>query len=499
MELGAESIDIGTKRPVVLLHRQDASSLGVRALDRIEISYDDVSIVGIVKLTDDLLSSGSIGITHGLPTIEGPVEVLPAPHPHSSRSISRKLDGVELHDNEIATVVADINQGLLSDVEIGAFVSGSYINGLSLSETTSLTKYMIRAGSQLAWEKTPVVDKHSIGGIAGNRTTPILVSIIAAAGLTIPKTSSRAVTSPAGTADTMDVFCTIEFSKEEIRDIVESTGGCLVWGGAVDLSPVDDELIRAQTPLALDPYGLVIASVLSKKISVGSTHVIIEIPYGMEGKVESLDAARDMAVSFETVGRELGITVECAITRGSQPIGRGIGPFLEARDILAVLDGNGPRDLRRKSIQLADALFDLVSDKVDIDLSTISSNQLLESGAAMDKFREIIAAQHGDPTITVADLQPGSETSTISAHRQGIVADISNPDVNRLARMAGAPGDPAAGVYVHCDVGDTIFEGDNLFTIHAETTRKLERAVDYAADRAIIHVAKPGEVLVERV
>ena len=496
MQLTAESIDIGTRRPIVLLHRSDAGTLGVRPLDRVEIYRDGETTIGIVKVTDDLLEPGRIGVTHGLPDVSGPVEVLPAPHPESVSSIRRKLDGIELDGPELATIVADIHGDRLSDVELAAYVTGNYVNGLSLAETTQLTEHMIEAGERLSWDVDVVVDKHSIGGVAGNRVTPILVSIVAAAGLTIPKTSSRAVTSPAGTADTMEVFSPVEFSRNEIRRIVGETGGCVVWGGAVDLSPVDDEMIRAQSPLSLDPPGQVIASVLSKKVSAGSTHVVVEIPYGEGAKVSDIEEARDLAADFEHVGAHFDLELECAITRGSEPVGCGIGPVLEARDILEVLEGEGPDDLRRKSIGLADVLFELVADETDVGPG--SARELLDSGAALETFRDIVSAQGGNPDVTTSDLEPGPETETVSARRSGVVTDVSNTDVNRLAWHAGAPGDRGAGLYIHRCVGEEVSVGDDLYTIYAETDLKLERAVDYAEGRTIVNVADPGEVLIER-
>lgn len=498
MNLKAESIDIGTRRPIVLLHRADAKTLGVRPLDRIEIHDGDELAIGIVKLTEDLLDPGIIGITHGLPDLVGTVEVIPAPQPESVASIRRKLAGLELDDHELETIVEDIEEDRLSDVELSAYVTGSYVNGLSLWETTKLTEHMTNVGSRLSWDEPVVVDKHSIGGVAGNRVTPILVSIVAASGLTIPKTSSRAVTSPAGTADTMEVFCSVEFSRHEIRRIVEETGGCLVWGGAVDLSPVDDEMIRAQAPLSLDPPGQIVASVLSKKASVGSSHVIVEIPYGEGAKVGTLDDARDLASHFHHVGSRVGLETECAITRGSGPIGRGIGPVLEARDVLEVLSGRGPEDLRRKSLGLAEALFDLVEDRKGITGGTQSARELLDSGAALETFRSIVEAQGGDPDVERSDLQPGGHTKTITADRSGIVTDVSNEDVNRLARRAGAPGDRGAGLYVHREIGEEIDVDDELYTIHATSELKLERAIAYEVDRRVMYVADPGEVLVER-
>lgn len=491
MEMDVERIDMETKASVVVLNEADADDLGVNPLDRVQITDGDRETTGIVDITEELVPPGTMGVTDRLEGLNDGVSVELAKEPQSVEYIRKKLDDEELTRDELAAIIDDINANRLNDVEMGAYVSAIYANGLSLQETTDLTEVMTAAGDVLDWDTEIVADKHSIGGVAGNRVTPILVPIIAAAGVTMPKTSSRAITSPAGTADTMEVFCDVGFSLDEIRAIVEETNACMVWGGAVNLSPVDDEIIRAEHPLSLDPEGQVLASVLSKKKSAGSTHLVIDIPYGKGAKVEDLNAARQMAENFSRVGETLGLEMTCAITRGEEPIGNGIGPVLEARDILHVLQGSGPQDLRQKSLALADALFDICA--VDAD-----AEELLESGAALEKFREIIAAQNGDPDISVDDLEPGDELRTVQADRSGTIRHIDNRAISAVARRAGAPTDMGAGIDLHYGVGDTVSAGDVLFTIHAENAEKLEEAERLLADTTVIQIGEQDESLVER-
>ena len=498
MRLVAEPIDIGTKRPVVLLNGADAETLGVNPLDRVKLRWDDTTDVGIVKVTDELVDAGRLGVSHGLRKRHGEVAVAPAPQPESVSAIRRKLDDAELDGEELRTIVDDIHHDRLSDMELSAYVCGSYTNELSLSETTTLTQAMADVGERLHWDAPVVADKHSIGGVAGNRVTPILVSIAVAAGLPVPKTSSRAVTSPAGTADTMAVFCPVEFDRDAIDRIVTEAGGCLVWGGAVDLSPVDDKVIRAQTPLSLDPHGQLIASVLSKKVSAGTSHLVIDLPYGEGAKVTSLDEARELAEDLTHVADGLDISVECAITRGSRPVGTGIGPVLEARDVLAVLEGDGPEDLRRKSVRLADLLLEMTGPDA-FDGAPPDAETLLDDGDAAAAFRDIVAAQGGDRSVTVDDFHPGDRTHTVTAADSGVVDTIANDRVSRLARRAGAPSDPGAGLHIHRHVGDEVSAGDRLYTIHAERQSTLDEAIDYADEHTVVRVSDPNEALVERV
>lgn len=492
MELVVSEIDIGTHLPTVLLNGADAEELGVHPLDRVQITTDGTTTIGIVEVTEELVAPGTLGVTRRLGHVEGSVEVTLAPKPRSVRYVRKKLDDRELEADEIRAIVRDIEADRLNDVELSAYVSGVYSNGMSDAETTALTEAMAEVGERLSWDDAVVADKHSIGGVAGNRVSPILIPIVAAAGVKIPKTSSRAVTSPAGTADTMEVFCDVEFSISELREIVETTSGCLVWGGAVDLSPVDDKIIRAENPLSLDPTGQLIASVLSKKYSAGSTHVIIDVPYGESAKVDGHSEARELGDDFESVGDHLGMQVAPTVSPGHEPIGRGIGPVLEARDVLEVLGGGGPEDLRLKSERLAQLLLDDCGADAD-------AVEILESGRAEDKFREIVAAQGGDPDVTPADLSPGDECATVAADRGGVVTHIDNRIVSELGRRAGAPKDPRAGLTLAPHVGDEITAGDDLFTVYAETASKLDDALALADRAEPVRVRSREEAMVERI
>jgi AMP phosphorylase len=491
MDLQVVRVDLATRVPTVVLNTADAAELGVNPLERVQIDGDSRTTIGIVEVTEELVSPGSLGATGRLGHLSGTVTVSLAPVPASVRFIRKKLDGVELERDELRRIVADIYEDRLSDIELSAYVTAAYTRGLSFEETRHLSAAMADVGARLTWPDEVVADKHSIGGVIGNRVTPIVVPIVVAAGVTVPKTSSRAITSPAGTADTMEVFCDVEFSLAEVREIVAEAGGCMVWGGGVNLSPVDDRIIRAENPLSLDPRGQLIASVLSKKRAAGSTHVLIDIPYGEGAKVESLPEARELATDFKRVGAHLDLRVECAITRGDRPIGRGIGPVLEARDVLTVLSGGGPTDLRHKSLRLAGMLLECCGVEAD-------PAALLDSGAALAAFHRIVAAQGGDPEVALGDLRPGEETWALRAARSGVVSHIDNALVGEVARRAGAPKDARAGVHLGVAVDDEVERGEPLFLVHAEHAGKLADARALAERTFPVHVRDAGETLVER-
>lgn len=490
MRLHAEPIDLVTRAQTVVLNADDARELGVNPLDRVQVRWNGTSVVGIVEVTEELVESGSLGATARVGHLDGEVEVTLAPRPRSVQYLRKKLEGIELEPEEVRRIAEDITEDRLSDIELAGYVAAAYTEGFSSAETLALTEAMTGGGDRLSWDADVVADKHSIGGVAGNRTTPVIVPIVVAAGVTVPKTSSRAITSAAGTADTMEVFCDVSFDADGIRRIVDEAGGCLVWGGGVDLSPADDRIIRAEYPLSLDPPGQLVASVLSKKRSAGSTHVVLDVPYGEGAKTGSLDEARELAHEFNKVADHLGIDLTCAITRGHAPIGRGIGPVLEARDVLSVLTGGGPEDLRQKSVRLAGLLLDACG--VDAD-----PEHLLETGAAAAAFRDIVDAQGGDPEVTLDDLPPGPENETVRAERGGVVTHVDNGVVSEVARRTGAPRDPAAGVHLERSVGDRVEVGDPLFTLFAEHAGKLSEAASHVDASEPVRVRSPGESVVE--
>ena len=345
--------------------------LGLHPLERLEVSGEGRALLAVLDGVEaPVLGSEFGGDTVGLGTYAferlglpdgATVDVQPAEPPKSVDLLRAKLAGRRLESADFSAITSDLVAGRYSNIELTAFVVASAIHGLDDDEVRALVIAMVEGGERLLWASPIVADKHSIGGVPGNRTTPIVTAIVAAAGLQMPKTSSRAITSPAGTADTVAMLMDVDLTAERIRAVVEREGGCLAWGGALNLAPADDLIIRVEHPLDIDAEGLMIASILAKKLAAGSTHVVIDIPVGSGAKVEDHDRGARLAERFERIGEALGLKVAALLTDGTQPVGRGIGPALEARDILQVLRGDpaAPPALREKSIRLAGALLEL--------------------------------------------------------------------------------------------------------------------------------------------
>lgn len=474
---------IETGKPIVVMNEEDAKDLGVFTSGRVEILFKGNIVIAIVDTTETFVKSGEIGIFEDVRRMlnveeDEEVEVKETQPPKSLEFIRKKLHGSTLHGHEIRAIIQDIVDSKLSDIELSAFVTGGYINGYTMDETVALTNAMVETGQQIDFGDD-IVDKHCIGGVAGNRTTMLIVPIIAAAGLTIPKTSSRAITSPSGTTDTMEVLANVKFGIDELKEIVTKTNGCIIWGGAVNLAPADDKIIKVEYPLSIDPQGQVLASVMAKKKSIGSDYVLIDIPAGKGSKIVDMENANSLAKRFIELGKRLDIAVEGVITDGSSPVGSGIGPALEARDILLALENKGPTDLINKSLELSGILLEL-SGKISRGRGRAVAEKLLNFGKANKKMREIIEAQGGDPNVKADDIEIGKEKHTVISDCKGRIGHIDNRMISHIARIAGAPKDKSSGIYLHVRSGDPVRIGDPLFTIYSSNSRKLDDAVTLA-------------------
>ncbi|MEX5748852.1 thymidine phosphorylase family protein [Massilia sp. X63] len=477
-------IDSGDAAVLYLDTRHAACTMaGFSAGARVQISAQGRSTTARLNLVDGgILAPGAAGLSElawrrlGAPA-GCELRVQPAPPARSFSLVRSKIYGQDLSVDAASAIVGEIAAGLYSEIEIAAFVTACASRRLEVDEVFALTGAMVEAGTRLEWPVTPVVDKHCVGGLPGNRTTPLVVSIVAACGLTIPKTSSRAITSPAGTADVMETLAPVALDTAQMRRVVEQEGGCIVWGGAVDLSPADDILIRVSRPLDFDGEATMVASVLSKKIAAGATHVLIDIPVGPSAKVRSLADAESLTRLFLAVGGAYGLHVRTVISDGRQPVGRGIGPALEALDALAVLrnDADAPQDLRGRALALAGQLLEL-GGKADAGAGLAMASATLASGAAWRKFQAICAAQGG-----MRAPQAGACRFEVLAARSGRVATVDNRQLARVAKLAGAPRDPGAGVLFRAPLERIVSTGEVLYTIVAQSSAALARAIAHAS------------------
>lgn len=494
MRLRVKHIPIGTgDLKVAVMNAKDATHYDLYSEDRIAIKKGKNKVIATLDISDlehvapskkkgiTVVPRGRIGLfmetQKELGTKDGDaVNITIEPKPKSISYIRKKLRKEDLTKKEITEIVNDIADGKLTDLEIAYFVASSYMHDLNMEETAALTKAMINTGDILKLKHKIIVDKHCIGGVAANRTSMVVVPIIAASGLVIPKTSSRSITSAAGTADTVEVLAKVSFSIEKMKKIVQKTGGSLVWGGAVNLAPADDKIIRAEHPVSIDPTSQLLASILAKKLSVSATHILIDIPVGKGSKIPDRKDGIKLKKKFETLARKIGVKLIVLLTDGSQPVGNGVGPSLEARDVIWTLqnDRRGSTLLKKKSIKLAGALFELTG-KARKGYGQKMAKEILESGRAEKKFWEIMKAQGGKKT-RAGKIRLARRFYTVKTNRPGKVLHIDNNLINKFARFAGAPHDKEAGVYLHVHKGAKVKKGDKLFTIYSDTKDRLAYA-----------------------
>ena len=483
MQLKIKLLKWSAGLPVAMLNEKTAEKIGVHPQDMLNIktlSKHPREIAAVVDVIKGLVGRKEIAVSSELKKRLGfkvgeKVEVNMLVPPNSMDFIKKKFQNKPLSKKEMDTIIRDVVNNSLSDAEIALFVSALDKYGMSMKETIYLIKAIQKTGAQLKFRNKFVVDKHSIGGVPGNRTTPIVVSICAAAGLIMPKNSSRAITSAAGTADVIETIANVEFSIKKVRRIIKKTNACMIWGGAVGMVPADSKIIRIEKSLKIDPEAQLIASIMSKKLAVDSKHIIIDIPYGKGAKVDRKKALR-LKRKFERLGKYFKKNLKCILTDGSQPIGSGIGPVLELEDIIKILNPKekGPSDLEKKSLLLAGKLFEMTG-KAKKGCGIKMAEEILYSGKAFKKFKEIIEAQGGN----LKKLRKAEFTRDIRAKKSGKIIEINNKKINSLARQAGCPIDKSAGIYLHISAGDRIKKGDTIITIYAETMPRLNHAVRY--------------------
>ncbi|WP_144060528.1 AMP phosphorylase [Archaeoglobus sulfaticallidus] len=475
----------------VIMNKDDSYELGLIEGDRIRLCKGKSVCVAEVNITSGMVASGEILIPKELADLIGVVdgdeiEIYPVKKPESVIYIRKKMEGYKLSLDEIRSIINDTVSGSLSNIELTAFILSNFVNGMDFDEIEWMTRAMIETGETITFERGIVVDKHSIGGVPGNKTALLLVPIVASSGLLIPKTASRAITSATGTADTFEVLADVNLTVDEIKEITERVGGVIAWSASANLAPADDRLIEIQYNLQISPIPHFITSIMSRKSAVGAKHVVVDIPVGEYAKVTSLDVGKELAHKFSELGRRFGLNVTSVITNARQPVGRAIGPALEAKEALKTLEERkGSSSLIEKSLGLAGILLEM-SGKTSNGYEY--AKEIFNSGKAYEKLKEIILAQGGE--ITKADDVPiGDKVYTLKATKEGAVTHVRNDVIVKIARTAGAPKDKGAGVYLHKKRGEVVKVGDPIITIYAEKEWKLDNAIDVALQEKPVEIS----------
>ncbi|MEK7537482.1 MAG: thymidine phosphorylase [Patescibacteria group bacterium] len=487
-------IDTGGDSQVVLLRGRDADAFGIAPGDRIQLRSGRKAITVATDITHNSIRHGELGIFADvwrlLKLRDGaPVTIGIMARPLSVEAIKRKLLGQEISAADIRSIIIDITRRQLSTIETTYFVASGYVKPYTNRELIAMVAAMAQTGDVFRWGRRRVVDKHSVGGLAGNRTTMVVIPIIAALGLLIPKTSSRAITSPSGTADTMEVLAPVTFSATQVKTIVNRAGGCLIWGGGLSIAPADDLIIRVSKPLSLEPYDKMLVSILAKKVAMGVRYLVVDLPYGPGTKVPNRTVGRNLERRFQTIGRAFDMRVRVKFDRARQPIGNGIGPALEARDVLRVLQRKPqrPRDLETKAIGLSAELLEL-SGACRRGGGQRLATEALRSGQAWKKMQDIIRLQGGQPNVDAEDVTSGAVTYDIRATHGGTVDQIDNRAIDDIARTLGAPDHKLGGLYLHQKIGGRAQVGQPLLTLSSHSPDRITLARRSPALKRILHL-----------
>ncbi|MFA6552876.1 MAG: thymidine phosphorylase [Patescibacteria group bacterium] len=496
--LKAKKLDFssGGQPWVVILHEEEAKTYGIVLGDLLEVKWAGQRAIVVAYYSRHKVEKGEIGFfteiwRHRKVKDGEPVSLHVLSRPPSIEAIRKKLLGQSLTFEEMKSVIYDIVHHKLSNVEITYFVASSFITAFSNEELYFMTKAMAETGEVLKPKVKVVADKHSVGGVAGNRTTMVVVPIIASCGVFIPKTSSRAITSPAGTADTMEVLAPVHLTFEQIQKVLDKVGACLIWGGSFRLAPADDYIIRVSHPLMLEPLDKMVVSIMAKKVAMGVTHLVVDLPFGPSVKIMDKKIALEVKRKFEYLAKRFNMKIDVVMTETHEPVGRGIGPSLEARDVLRVLQQKDyrPSDLEKKSIGLAGRLLEL-SGKAKPGTGHMLASEALTSGRAWKKMQEIIRAQGGRWKLDSEDLTQSAVRQRFHAPYSGQVTEVDDEMVDEIARTLGAPHDKLAGIYINKMLGQKVRKGERLFTLYGSNDDRIALAQEALKSKKIFTIKR---------
>lgn len=402
--------------------------------------------------------------------------------------IAAKRDGMELSEGDIRSIVLGYTSGEVPDYQMSAFLMAIYLRGLSFAETVSLTQAMIDSGTTLDLSPIsgPKVDKHSTGGV-GDKTTLVVVPILAACGLKVPKMSGRGLGFTGGTLDKLESIPGFNTSLPLDRFVSQVAEiGAAIAGQTADIVPADKKIYALRDVTAtVDSIPLIAASIMSKKIACGSDVILLDVKVGSGAFAKDIDQAQELARTMIAIGEGLGRTVGAAITDMSQPLGHAVGNALEVKEAIDTLHNCGPADFTELCLQLGAILLQMTDPGISLDSARNSVENALISGEAIRKFAEIIRAQGGDARV-LGDITMLPQTKYIQpviSFRSGIVTRIDTAQVGRAASVLGAGRerredviDPAVGIEVEKKIGDRVERGDALAIMYANASGNLDEA-----------------------
>lgn len=494
MKLKVFYTDLG--EDFVFLHPNDATMLELlpSSLLRITSKVTGQTVTGRVMVSANFVpKQGSVGIPklfHNHFPADELVEVLPVHFEEGKGILTKMLHNQQLSDEEIKLFIEGITNHEVTSIQTSAFMLTQHFKSIDLKEVEVIAKAFADSGNKFEW-KGPVYDKHSIGGVPGNKVSLLIVPILAAAGLLVPKVSTKAITSASGTVDTMGLLTNVDFNPDELYEICSKTKGAIVSGERLKIAPTIDVIIeQAGYPLGIDPPSLILAGITSKKVAMGVDFLVLDVPVGKTNETKfNLSEGRAWGRTFVDLAQSLGMTAKIGLTYGSVPVGHTIGPALEAREGLSTLmdPKHAPNSLVEKSTALAGLVFEMAG------MSNRGHGQsyaleILQSGKAYAKMRSIIEAQGGDPEIKPEDIPLAPHSVDITAPANGWPVEIKNKALTAVARAAGAPVHPGAGVEI-LTKKESVKKGEVIMRVYAHS--------DSAIDEVRAIIAKTQPIVIE--
>jgi pyrimidine-nucleoside phosphorylase len=427
--------------------------------------------------------------------------------------IRKKRDGGELSKNEIEFLVQAYTRGDIPDYQVSAWLMAVVLRGMSRAETAALTDAMLHSGevldlSSLAATK---VDKHSTGGV-GDKTSLVLAPLAAAAGLAVPMISGRGLGHTGGTLDKLESIpgFDVNLPVSQFRRVLE-TCGCAMIGQTAEIAPADRKLyaLRDVTGTVESPY-LICASIMSKKLAEGIDALVLDVKTGSGAFMKSEKDAAFLAELMVETGERMGKQMVALITDMDQPLGNMVGNALEVIEVVEVLRGGGPEDLRQLCIELAAWMLHVGGACASVSEGKQKSKKLIASGKALDKFRRMVELQGGDPRAIddAGKLPKAQHTMEVASSGNGYVASWQCENVGTACVILGGGRerkedsvDPAVGIVLHKKVGDRVSTGESLATIHYNSEARATRALQLLEDSCKIAGSPPAQTrpLIHRV
>ncbi|MFA5747673.1 MAG: thymidine phosphorylase [Candidatus Absconditabacterales bacterium] len=479
----------------VLLNERQAWTYGIHVTDEVSLIYKGKEIVVSVDLSNKFIKPGQIGILKDVREKYGikQHEIVTISYTKTSldsvEALKKSLKGGKLNEKEIKSIIDDIASGRFTTILTTYYAASAFLHKPDLKELFWTAKAMANTGETLKF-KGIVADKHCIGGVPGNETSMIAVPIIASLGIKIPKSFSKAITSPAATGECVNVLMDISFDTNQIKDLIKKNNCCLIRGGGVNIAPADDKIIQVSYPLSLESTDKAVVSIMAKKYAMGITHCLIDIPLGPTAKVNNIQQAKDLKKKFEYIGKSFGMKMHVEITDAKQPIGAGIGAIMQVREVLRVLQQHTlrPMDLQNKAVFLASKIIELVGMAKGKSAYALAMKQLT-SGEAWKKMQKIIILQNGkNPNIKSEELPLAKIQKEIIAEKNGKVKNINMKFLNLAARALGSPLDAQGGLYLNKKLDDVVKKGDVICTLYTNDENKIAVALNIIKEKNVYEI-----------